>query len=99
MGQAYITWPLLPEGFRTIDQIKVIAERLNIAGAQVKKAGLQLAYHNHDFEFVDQNGQKGYDIILKETDPHWSSCRSISTGWRTRMSRPTSGSSGRPAAS
>ena len=69
LGQAYITWPLLPEGFRTIDKIKVIAERLNIAGAQVKKAGLQLAYHNHDFEFVDQNGQKGYDIILKETDP------------------------------
>ena len=69
LGQAYITWPLLPEGFRTIDKVKIIAERLNIAGAQVKKAGLQLAYHNHDFEFVDQNGQKGYDIILKETDP------------------------------
>ena len=69
LGQAYITWPLLPEGFRTIEKIKVIAERLNIAGAQVKKAGLELAYHNHDFEFVDQNGQKGYDIILKETDP------------------------------
>ena len=69
LGQAYITWPLLPEGFRTIDKIKIIAERLNIAGAQIKKAGLELAYHNHDFEFVDQNGQKGYDIILKETDP------------------------------
>jgi sugar phosphate isomerase/epimerase len=69
LGQGYITWPLLPEGFRTIDKVKVIAERLNLAGAQVKKAGLELAYHNHDFEFVDQNGQKGYDIILKETDP------------------------------
>ena len=69
LGQAYITWPLLPEGFRTIDKVKIIAERLNIAGAQIKKAGLELAYHNHDFEFVDQNGQKGYDIILKETDP------------------------------
>jgi sugar phosphate isomerase/epimerase len=69
LGQAYITWPLLPEGFRTIDKVKIVAERLNIAGAQIKKAGLELAYHNHDFEFVDQNGQKGYDIILKETDP------------------------------
>src|SRR5215204_1519190 len=69
LGQAYITWPLVDEGFRTIDKFKIIAERLNIAGAQIKKAGLQLAYHNHDFEFVDQNGQKGYDIILKETDP------------------------------
>ena len=69
LGQSYITWPLLDEGSRTIEQFKVAAERLNIAGARVKKAGLQVAYHNHDFEFVEQNGQIGYDIILKETDP------------------------------
>ena len=69
VGHTYITWPLIDEGFRTIEKFKVVAERLNTAGAQVKKAGLQLAYHNHDFEFVDQNGQIGYDIILKETDP------------------------------
>ncbi len=69
LGQTYITWPLLPEGFRTIDKIKIIAAQLNTVGAQVKKAGLEFAYHNHDFEFVDQNGQMGYDIILKETDP------------------------------
>ena len=69
VGHTYITWPLIDEGFRTIEKFKVVAERLNTAGAQVKKAGMQLAYHNHDFEFVDQNGQIGYDIILKETDP------------------------------
>jgi sugar phosphate isomerase/epimerase len=69
LGQEYITWPLLDEGSRTIDKFKIAAERLNIAGGQIKKAGLQLAYHNHDFEFVEQNGQIGYDIILKETDP------------------------------
>jgi sugar phosphate isomerase/epimerase len=69
LGQSYITWPLLDEDSRTIDKFKIAAERLNIAGAQAKKAGLQLAYHNHDFEFVEQNGQIGYDIILKETDP------------------------------
>ena len=69
LGHAYITWPLLDQDSRTIDKFKVAAERLNIAGGQIKKAGLQLAYHNHDFEFVDQNGQIGYDIILKETDP------------------------------
>jgi sugar phosphate isomerase/epimerase len=69
LSQSYITWPLVDEGFRTIEKFKVVAERLNIAGGQIKKAGLQLAYHNHDFEFVEQNGQIGYDIILKETDP------------------------------
>ncbi len=69
LGQSYITWPLLDAGDRTIDRFKAVAERLNIIGAQIKKAGLELAYHNHDFEFVEQNGQIGYDIILKETDP------------------------------
>ena len=69
LGQEYITWPLLDEDSRTIDKFKVAAERLNIAGEAIKKAGLQLAYHNHDFEFVEQNGQIGYDIILTQTDP------------------------------
>ena len=32
-------------------------------------AGLEFAYHNHDFEFTDHNGQQGYDIILAGTDP------------------------------
>jgi sugar phosphate isomerase/epimerase len=69
LGQEYITWPLLDAGDRTIEKFKVVAERLNVIGGQIKKAGLQLAYHNHDFEFIEQNGQIGYDIILKETDP------------------------------
>jgi sugar phosphate isomerase/epimerase len=68
LGHEYITWPFIDEGFRTIDNFKTVAERLNIAGTQIKKAGLQLAYHNHDFEFVEQNGKIGYDIILGETD-------------------------------
>jgi sugar phosphate isomerase/epimerase len=69
LGQSYITWPLIDPDSRTIDKFKVVAERLNIAGEQARNAKLQLAYHNHDFEFVDQNGTRGYDIILKETDP------------------------------
>ena len=69
LGHEYITWPYLDEGDRTIEKFKIVAERLNLAGAQAKKAGLQVAYHNHDFEFVEHNGQIGYDIILKETDP------------------------------
>jgi sugar phosphate isomerase/epimerase len=69
LGQSYITWPLLDAGDRTIEKYKVAAERLNIIGAQAKKAGLGVAYHNHDFDFTDQNGQMGYDVIIKETDP------------------------------
>ena len=69
LGQTYITWPLVDADSRTIEKFKVVAGRLNVAGERIKKAGLQLAYHNHDFEFVEQNGQIGYDIIIKETDP------------------------------
>jgi sugar phosphate isomerase/epimerase len=69
LGQEYITWPWLDEQSRTIEKFKVVAERLNIAGEQIKKARLQLAYHNHDFEFVEQQGRIGYDIIIGDTDP------------------------------
>ena len=69
LGQSYITWPLLDAGDRTIEKFKIVAERLNVIGEQIKKAGLELAYHNHDFEFIEQNGQIGYDIILNGTDP------------------------------
>src|SRR5690606_15803522 len=33
-------------------------------------AGVTLAYHNHEYEFVDLgDGVTGYDILLAETDP------------------------------
>jgi sugar phosphate isomerase/epimerase len=68
LGQSYITWPWLDEQSRTIEKFKVVAERLNIAGKRIKSAGLQLAYHNHDFEFVEQDGRIGYDIVTQDTD-------------------------------
>lgn len=69
MGHQYIVIPWMAEERRkTIDQYKRLAERINKAGEICKTANLQLAYHNHDFEFFDIKGQKGYDILLKETD-------------------------------
>ena len=69
LGQQYITWPLIDEPQRTVEGFKTVAERLNLAGEQARKARLQVAYHNHDFEFVAHNGETGYDIILRGTDP------------------------------
>ena len=69
LGNQYIIIPWMSEEKRkNIDQYKVLAERLNRAGEIVKKANLQLAYHNHDFEFADYNGEHGYDILLNKTD-------------------------------
>ncbi len=68
LKQKYIVWPWLDPDSRTIDKFKVVADKLNRIGERLKPANLKVAYHNHDFEFTDHNGQIGYDIILKETD-------------------------------
>ena len=65
----YITWPWLDPELRTIDNFKLMAQKLNAIGERVTAAGLGFAYHNHGFEFEDHEGQNGYDIILKDTDP------------------------------
>lgn len=70
LGHSYITIPyLMPDQRKTLDQYKKLAERMNKAGEMVKSAGLQLAYHNHDFEFQSMEGSSGYEIIMNETDP------------------------------
>ena len=69
LGQRYITWPWLDPAFRTLENFKILTGKLNAIGERVNKAGLGFAYHNHDFEFTDHEGQNGYDIIMKETDP------------------------------
>jgi sugar phosphate isomerase/epimerase len=53
----------------TLDDFKKIAAKANEIGAQAQKAGLQYAYHNHNFEFRDYGGHTGYEILLNETDP------------------------------
>ena len=69
-GQKYMVIAYLAENDRkSIDDYKKHAASFNTAAEKCKKAGLQFAYHNHDFEFVDMNGQKGFDVLLKETDP------------------------------
>jgi len=69
LGQRYITWPWLDPDSRTLEKFRLLAGKLNHIGERVTKAGLGFAYHNHDFEFTDYNGENGYDIIMRETDP------------------------------
>lgn len=69
LGKSYITWPWLAPEFRSIENFKILAEKLNGIGEQVTEAGLGFAYHNHDFEFTDHHGEQGYSSILYDTDP------------------------------
>ncbi len=70
LDQKYLTVPYLSEPLRkNLDSYKSLAAKLNEAAVHARQAGLQLVYHNHDFEFINFNGTTGFDILLRETDP------------------------------
>lgn len=47
-----------------LDHYKYVADQLNIAGERCKKSGIQLCYHNHNFEFEKQGDIYPYDILM-----------------------------------
>jgi sugar phosphate isomerase/epimerase len=69
VGQKYMVcaW-LSPKERGTLDHYKQLAEDFNKAGETCKKNGIQFCYHNHDFEFIKENGQYPYEILLDNTD-------------------------------
>lgn len=71
LSHDFFTVPYLTDNMRTsLDDYKKLAAKLNKTAEVAKKAGMRMAYHNHDFEFKDWGGgQTGFDIFLKETDP------------------------------
>jgi sugar phosphate isomerase/epimerase len=48
---------------------KRIAETYNRAGEISQTAGIQFAYHNHNFEFAPVEGKLPYDFLLETCDP------------------------------
>jgi sugar phosphate isomerase/epimerase len=69
LGVKYIVVPYLAAPRRTsLDDYRRVAGQLNVAGELAAKAGIQLAYHNHDFEFQAMEGELPYDLLLSETD-------------------------------
>lgn len=67
IGCRFIAVPYLPENLRpgtdgwvpTVEDIKIIAE-------EAKAQGIQLLYHNHDFEFVRLDGEYALDMLYRE---------------------------------
>ena len=69
IGQQYMVIAyLMPEERGDGDTYKKIAANLSKAAETCKKAGIQLCYHNHDFEFEAQQGILPFDILTAETD-------------------------------
>jgi len=53
----------------TADDWKWNADFLNEKAAGLKKSGIAVGYHNHNFEFAPLGDTNGMEILLKGTDP------------------------------
>jgi len=75
VGNKFIVHPFFGQGatgpIRDAAVYRAFAADLNKAGALARRAGLDFGYHNHQAEFLRQNGtdKTGYDILTGETDP------------------------------
>ena len=68
-GQEYLICSSMPSHGQTVENYKMVAAAFNKAGKESKKRGLKFGYHNHDFEFEQQDGKILYDVLLENTDP------------------------------
>ncbi|MEM9258824.1 MAG: sugar phosphate isomerase/epimerase [Bacteroidota bacterium] len=59
---------LRPEERTSADDWKRLSDQLNEAGLKCKNNGLQLTYHNHNFEWDPIEGTTGWDIMLERVD-------------------------------
>ena len=70
IGHSYVVMPYLDEtARRSIADWHALAKTLNDIAGEMSRAGLRLAYHNHDFEFTPTDGMVPYEVLLAETDP------------------------------
>lgn len=67
-GLTHLVIPYLADKNRnTLDDYRLLCERCNKGAELAKAAGIQLAYHNHAFEFKPmEDGKTGYDIMIEQ---------------------------------
>lgn len=70
IGHRHLVLPWLAAHQRqSLAQYEAIAKLLNSTGKACKSAGIEIGYHNHDFEFQAIDGRLPYDLLLEQTDP------------------------------
>lgn len=67
LGSEYMVCSYLHPNERTTQHYERLPALLEKSGQATKKAGIQFAYHNHDFEFQKSGDFIPYDFILKNT--------------------------------
>ncbi len=67
IGCAYVAVPYLSSEYRPgTDCFPEVIENIKTLGKVAKELGMQLLYHNHDFEFVTIDGKYALDILYEE---------------------------------
>ena len=67
IGCRFVAVPYLTEEYRPgQEKFAEVIENVKIIGAAAKKLGMQLLYHNHDFEFLKLDGKYALDILYDE---------------------------------
>jgi len=59
---------LRPEERTSADDWKRLADQINEAGLTCKQNGIQLTYHNHNFEWDPVEGTTGFDLLMERMD-------------------------------
>lgn len=70
LGHEYLIVAGLPAAdMKSLDGYRRWADRLNVAGAEARKAGVWVGFHNHAGDFVTFGGRVAYDELVERTDP------------------------------
>jgi sugar phosphate isomerase/epimerase len=70
LGLEYMVCPMLPQDqWTSVAGFQKAAADFNRWGKSVKNAGMEFAFHNHDYEFKPQGNTTGFAVLMKETDP------------------------------
>lgn len=70
LGHQYLIVPSLPiDAARPLDSWREWADHFNEAGAQARKAGIWLAFHNEPGHQRPIDGVVPYDLFIERTDP------------------------------
>ena len=67
IGCKYVAVPYLTEEYRPgTEKFPEVVKNVAMLGAVAKKLGMQLLYHNHDFEFLKLDGKYALDVLYEE---------------------------------
>jgi sugar phosphate isomerase/epimerase len=70
LGLQYMVCPMLPRAiWNSLASFREAANQLNRWGTTVHQAGMQLLFHNHDYEFRPLEGSTGFEELMDHTDP------------------------------